>query len=188
MKTIEVLGTKREKVGKIDAKKMRREKLIPCVMYHKDGNVFFSLPELQAKELIRTEDTYLVKMTVDGNTYNSIIREVQFHPVFDYILHMDFLAVEEGKSVDLELPLKLQGTSKGVLAGGVLVQKMRRVKVRGEYTKLPEKVYADISHLDLGKSLKIKEVPQEGFLILNAKEIPVASVEIPRALRQQQGK
>ncbi len=186
MKSIEVQGELRSNVGKVSAKAARKNGKVPAVLYTTEGPIHLELPILTAQKLVRTQDVYLVQLRLGDKQYASVIREVQYHPVYDYILHMDFLAVNNEKPIVIELPLKLTGTAKGVLAGGVLVQKMRKLKVRGIPAQLPEYVSADVSDLELGKSLKIKDIKPEGFHIMNSKEIPVASVTIPRSLRVQQ--
>lgn len=186
MKSIEVQGELRSNVGKVSAKAARKNGKVPAVVYTTEGPVHFELPILSAQKLVRTQDVYLVQLQLGDKQYPCVIREVQYHSVYDYILHMDFLAVNDQKAIVIELPLKIVGTAKGVLAGGVLVQKMRKLKVRGIPTQLPEFVSADVSDLELGKSLKIKDIKSEGFDIMNNKDIPVASVTIPRSLRVQQ--
>ncbi len=188
MKSIEVQGELRSNVGKVSAKAARKNGKVPAVIYTTEGPIHFELPILTAQKLVRTQDVYLVQLQLGDRQYPCVIREVQYHSVYDYILHMDFLAVNDEKAIIIELPLKLVGTAKGVLAGGVLVQKMRKLKVRGIPTKLPEFISADVSELELGKSLKIKEMKLDGFDIMNSKDIPVASVTVPRSLRVQQGK
>ncbi len=184
MKTIEVQGSLRQNLGKIDAKNLRKQGIIPCVLYHPDGNIHFTLLELEALKVIRSQDTYLVKLTIGDKLYNAVVRESQFHPVHDYLLHMDFLNVAEDRKVTVQIPLKTTGTSVGVLAGGVLVQKMRLVKVKGIFTSIPDAVYVDVSKLDLGKSLRVKDIETDNFIILNNKDIPVASIDIPRSLKK----
>jgi len=185
MKSIEVQGELRSNVGKVSAKAARKKGKIPAVIYSNEGSIHIELPILTAQKLVRTQDVYLVQLTLGDKQYPCVIREVQYHPVYDYILHMDFLAVSNEKPIVIELPLKLVGNAKGVLAGGVLVQKMRKLKVRGIPNQLPEFISADVSELELGKSLKIKDIKAEGFDIMNNKDIPVASVTIPRSLRVQ---
>jgi|YNPMSStandDraft_2_1061718.scaffolds.fasta_scaffold10403_2 large subunit ribosomal protein L25 len=185
MKSIEVQGELRSIVGKVSAKAARKKGKIPAVIYSNEGPIHIELPILTAQKLVRTQDVYLVQLTLGDKQYPCVIREVQYHPVYDYILHMDFLAVSNEKPIVIELPLKLVGNAKGVLAGGVLVQKMRKLKVRGIPNQLPEFISADVSELELGKSLKIKDIKAEGFDIMNNKDIPVASVTIPRSLRVQ---
>jgi len=185
MKSIEVQGELRSNVGKVSTKAARKKGKIPAVIYSNEGPIHIELPILTAQKLVRTQDVYLVQLTLGDKQYPCVIREVQYHPVYDYILHMDFLAVSNEKPIVIELPLKLVGNAKGVLAGGVLVQKMRKLKVRGIPNQLPEFISADVSELELGKSLKIKDIKAEGFDIMNNKDIPVASVTIPRSLRVQ---
>jgi len=187
MKSIEVQGELRSNVGKVSAKAARKNGKVPAVVYTTNGPLHFELPILTAQKLVRTQDVYLVQLQLGDKQYPCVIREVQYHSVYDYILHMDFLSVNDEKAIVIELPLKLVGTAKGVLAGGVLVQKMRKLKVRGIPKHLPEYVSADVSNLELGKSLKIKDIKLDGFHIMNSKEIPIASVTIPRSLRVQQG-
>ncbi len=186
MKSIEVKGELRISVGKVSAKAARKNGKVPSVMYTADGPVHFELPILTAQKLVRTQDVYLVQLQLGDKQYSCVIREVQYHHVYYYIHHMDFLAVNDQKAIIIELPLRLVGTAKGVMAGGVLVQKIRKLKVRGIPSFLPDYISVDVSNLELGKSLKVKDINAQGFDIMNNKDIPVASVTVPRSLRVQQ--
>lgn len=189
MNTIEIQATLRSKVGKVSTKATRKNGKVPAVLYTKDVNIPIELDNQTALKLVRTQDVYLVQLTLGDKQYSCVIREVQYHPIYDYILHMDFLVVNETQPIVIELPLVLTGSAKGVQEGGVLVQKMRKLKVRGIPFSLPAQITADVSDLDLGKSLKIKDIKTDGYHILNNKEIPIASITIPRSVRlQQQGK
>jgi len=189
MKTITLEGAIRHTLGKSAVKQLRKTGYVPCALYD-DGQhvVHFSLPEKELRKAIYTPDTLLIVLSLDGKNYNAIIREVQFQAVHDNIEHVDFVLVRDDKPVTAEMPVKLVGTSPGVLAGGKLVQKMRKMRIRGNYTKFPDYVTIDVSGLKLGRSLKIRELTFPDFTVLNSPDVPVASIEIPRALRQEMGR
>lgn len=189
MKRFELKAQKREEMGSAANRRLRREGLVPCVIYTKnDGAVNIKAESNTLDKLIYTPETHLVDIDVEGKKYTAVIREQQFHQIHDYTLHIDFVEVDEKRPVMVELPIKLKGTSPGMLEGGKLVQKLRRMKVKGIYNKLPEFIMVDISHLKLGRSMKVGEVKLSGFEANMPLNIPVATIEIPRALRQTYAK
>ncbi len=184
MKTIELKATRREKVGKIATRALRKAGMVPCALYANGEAISLSLPEKEVNKVLYTPDTYLIKLDVNGIVYNAIVQEAQFHPVHEYTMHVDFLKVTEEKPIIVKLPVKLVGSSAGVAIGGKLVQKLRKMTVKGIYTQLPDQVEVDVTPLKLGKSLITGNVPLTGFSLAMRKDVAVASVEIPRALRQ----
>lgn len=185
MKTMSISGERRTEFGKTKVKHYRSQELVPCSLYNEGTAHHFTLPVKEALKAIYTPDTYLLHISVDGVTYKAIIESTQFHPVFDYLQHIEFKQVHDDKVIQVELPVVLTGTAAGALAGGKLVQKMRRMRVRGKANSLPENIEIDISHLRLGRSLKVRELTFEGFIIAMAPDVPVATVEITRQLRQE---
>ncbi len=186
MKTVDIKAVAREGVGKAATKKVRREGMIPATVYGLGDPENVSVDYQVIKKLLHSPETFIVNLDKDGAVTSSIIRETQFHPVTDSILHVDFLRVDEVNPVEVQLPIRLVGTSKGVLAGGKLVPLSRRVKVRGIVTQLPEFVDVDITNLELGQTITVAGAGIEGLDITSPASMGVAIVDIPRAVRQAQ--
>jgi large subunit ribosomal protein L25 len=185
MNIINLNGTPRTELGKERVKQYRKEELVPCSLYGGGESIHFTISLRELKPIVYTAEVFLIDLTVNNSTHKCIIQGLQFHPVFDNLLHVEFVKVSEDKPIQVELPIKLTGTAEGVLAGGKLVQKTRLLRVRGLYKKLPASVEIDISGLRLGRSLKVGDLNFENFIVAMAKDVPIASIEIPRALRQQ---
>lgn len=184
MQTVQFTGTARAAVGKKATKAIRNEGGIPCVIYGGEENVHFSTVHNDVKGMIYTPDFKVAEITVDGATYKCIIKEVQFHPVTEVIRHIDFLKLDEGKSVILEVPVRFKGVSPGVKSGGSLQQSLRRVKIKTTPENMVDELYGDISTLELGQAIRVRDLDlPEGVQLMNAPAIPVASVVVPRALR-----
>ena len=184
MNTIAFTADTRGGVGKKAAKAVRVEGKIPCIMYGGDTNITFSTNHKSVKNLIYTPDFKLAEITLDGAVHKCILKDIQFHPVTESILHMDFLKLEDGRPFKLEVPVRFKGVSPGVKAGGKLQQTLRRVKIKTTPELIVDSLYADISTLKLGNSARVRdlEVP-EGIEVMNSPSIPVVSVEVPRALK-----
>ncbi|RMF27211.1 MAG: 50S ribosomal protein L25 [Bacteroidetes bacterium] len=184
MNTVAIKSRPRPKLGTKIARQSRREGLIPCVLYGGEDIIHFNTTYNEIRDLVYTPDFKIAEVEVEGKTYRCIIKEVQFHPVKENILHIDFLQLIEGRPVKVELPVHCKGNSPGVRAGGKLIQKMRRVKVKATPENLVEELELDISNLNLGQSIRVRDITvPEGVEILSAPGTPVASVEVPRALR-----
>lgn len=183
MTSLQLEGTKRTDTGKAAAKQLRDNDQVLCNLYGGEDNVSFSAPLNAFNALVYSPDFFTVEVTVDGKTYNTIIKEIQFHPVTDRIQHVDFLELVPGKPVIANIPIALKGLAMGVRNGGKLVQKMRTLKVKATPDKLVEKIELNVEKLRLGKSLKVKDIIADGLEVMVSASIPVASVEIPRALR-----
>jgi large subunit ribosomal protein L25 len=183
MKTIEVTGTKRVGLGKSANKKIRRENLVPGTLYGHGQPENISLDLLSVNKAIHTPETYIVSLNIDGTSVPAIIRETQFHPVTDNVLHVDFFRLTDTNAIEIDLPIKLVGTSKGVLAGGKLVPLMRRIKVKGIPKDLPDMIEVDITNLDLGKTIRVNEVDPKGIEITSPGAAGIAIIEIPRSVR-----
>ena len=183
MKEAKLFGIKREDLGKGASGRLRREGVIPCIITRKEGNVNFSSFINDFRDIIYTPETYLVNVTVEGETYRTIVKETQFNPLSDEVMHVDFLEVKDDVTVSCELPITVTGTSPGVQAGGKLVTKMRKVKVKGLIPNLPDRIPVSIEGLALGRSVKIKDISVANVEILNSPALPVATIDIPRALK-----
>ncbi len=186
MKSVEIIGFKRANLGKKEAKAVREEGMVPCVMYGGAEQVHFAVPTFLFRDLIYTPEARMVDLNVEGKMYKAILQDAQFHPVNEVLLHADFLELNQSKEVKMEIPVRLVGTSVGVTKGGKISVRMRKLKVQALPANMPEFVDVDITTLDLGKSVKVSAIPQEGFRILNPGSNPVVSVVIPRALKGKQ--
>lgn len=174
----------RTNVGKTATKAVRAAEQIPCVLYGGKEVLHFSTTLNDIRHLIYTPDFKVAEITLEGKTHRCIVKEIQFHPVTDAITHVDFLQLVDGQSVKVDLPVRFTGTSPGVKSGGKLLQKIRRVRVKVTPEALVDQVTIDISGLDLGQSIRVRDIKTpKGMEILNSPGIPVATVEVPRALR-----
>lgn len=180
MKSIALQGNKRADRGTTDAKALRNAEKIPAVLYGGKENTHFTVNEIQFGKIINSPNVYFVNLDVDGSTHRAIIKDVQFHPVTDRVLHIDFLEVEEGKAITVNLPIKLTGASKGVLAGGKLRVVTRRLKVRGLAEALPEFITIDITPLKIGQSIKVENISVDGLTLLDAANAVVVAVKRSR--------
>jgi len=189
MKTIALKGAPRTELGKKSTKALRNANLVPCVLYGGEQNAHFSVSPKELRDLIYTDEFRVASVEVDGKTYSAIIKEVEFHPVTDRIMHVDLLELVEGQAVKAEIPLRLVGAAKGVRVGGVLMQKIRKVKIQTTPDKLSAVINVNVDELELGKSIRIRDIQvEEGIEIINNGGIPIASVEIPRALRSAESR
>lgn len=181
MQVFELKGELRTDLGKKATKVLREEKKVPCVLYGGKENIHFSVVEKDLSKLVYTPFVYIVKIMIDGNAYEAVMREIQFHPVTDRILHIDFYHIFAEKPVIIEVPVKLKGFAEGVQAGGKLVQVIRKLKVKALPANLPGEVKLDVTSLGLGKSIKVKELSFDNFEVVNAKEVVIAQVKVTRA-------
>jgi len=168
----------------VKAKVSRQEGKIPAVMYGMDVQEHFTVLHNDVKKLIFTPDFRIGEVSIDGAKHKCIVRDIQWHPVTDQISHIDFLALKDGQKVKVEIPVKFKGVSPGVKEGGALVSTMRRVKVKLDPKNLIDELFVDISELELGGAVRVRdmEVP-EGVEVLVNEAVPLATVEIPRALK-----
>ena len=183
MKSLTLQGTKRTDVGKKDANRLRREGNVVCNLYGGTDSLSFYAPYLAFQHIVYSPDFFTVNVEVGGKSVNTIIKEIQFHPVSDRIVHIDFLELVPGKKIFAEIPVELVGQAEGVKAGGKLVQKVRKVKVKVDPEHLVDKITVNVESLKLGKSIKIKEIEAGELEILTSGNIPLATVDIPRALK-----
>jgi len=167
METVELKGVLRKEVGKKFSRKLREEEKVPCVIYGGENVKHFSVPEKDVKSIIYTQEAYLLKINLDGGAYNAILQDIQFHPVTDRIIHMDFIEISEDKPVTVTLPVKLTGDSSGIKEGGRLRLKRRSLRVKGYPKDLPDYLEIDITNLKIGQSIKIGELSYENLEILD---------------------
>lgn len=180
MKKVSLSGSPRENVGKKDASRVRAEGKIPCVLYGGDDQKHFSINYIEFNKYIYTPDVYIYELDLNGTKVNAIIRDIQFHPVTDATIHVDFLELVEGKSVRMELPLKLTGNPIGVRNGGRLLANFRRVNIKGIPADLPEAVVVDISNLRIGQFIRISDLKLPSATILHNPNNVVVGVKMAR--------
>ncbi len=184
MDIVTVKGEKRSNAGTKFARADRRAGLIPCVLYGNDKNTHFTTIQKEVKSLIYTPEFKIAEIDIDGEVQKCILKDVQFHPVTDEIMHIDFLRLTDGHPVKVEIPVRFKGVSPGVKAGGKLMQSVRRIKIKTTPEKLVNELFLDISELQLGAAVRVRDIePVDGIEILNAPSTPVAFVEVPRALK-----
>jgi len=183
MKTFDLKGTVRTDLGKKATKAERTVDNVPCVLYGVAENVHFTTTVSEIRKLVYSPEVFVVNLEIGGIVTKAIMKALQFHPVTDKVLHMDFLAISEDKPVVVNLPVKLEGLAEGVKAGGKLALEMRNLKVKGLYTQIPENIVIDVTELGLGKSIQVAKVSVPNLEILNAKNAVVAQVKLTRAAR-----
>ena len=184
MEVMSLNASLRAGTGKKAAKATRKENRVPCVLYGGDEVQHFSLAPLDLRSLVYTPKFKVVEINLEGKTYRCILKNVQFHPVTDQIYHIDFLRLIEDHPIKIEIPISFEGVAIGIKSGGKLIKKMRKVKIKTVPEHLIDKIVLDTTAMALGTSQRIKDlIVKEEIEILNNGNIPVASIEIPRALR-----
>lgn len=181
MKSITIKGQERENVGKKATKAVRDAGMVPCVIYGGTTPVHFAAEEKAFKGLVYTPNAHTVVVDLNGKTYNAVLQDIQFHPISDKILHIDFFQLNEAKEIIMEVPVKVTGTSPGVLLGGDLRLNQRRLKVKALPKNLPDFVEANISELQMGNKLYVTKLPTPNFKLMHPDNTVVAQVKISRA-------
>ena len=181
MKSITIKGSERENVGKKATKAVRDAGMVPCVIYGGNQPVHFVADERAFKDLVYTPNAHTVVVELNGTSYNVIMQDIQFHPVSDKILHIDFFQLSDDKEIIMEVPVKVTGTSPGVLLGGVLRLNQRRLKVKALPKNLPDFVEASISELQMGNKLYVTKLATNNFKLMHPDNTVVCQVKISRA-------
>ncbi len=182
MKTLEIIGYKRANLGKAESSRLRNEGNVPCVLYGGKEQIHFYAPMILFRSLVYTDEAHFVHLNIEGLEFQAILQDIQFHPVSEVILHADFLELLEGKPVKMDIPVRLAGESPGVEKGGNLMHKRRKLKILALPNDMPEFISVDISALDFGKAIKVGEVVEENFTLLDTPIASIAVVETPREL------
>lgn len=181
MKSITINGSQRESVGKVATKALRNAGMVPCVVYGGDKPVHFSAPELSFKNLIYTPDVHTVVIALeDGTKVNAILQDIQFHPVTDRILHMDFYQIYDDKEVMMEIPVRITGNSRGVRNGGVLRVVTRKLRVKALPANLPDFIEADITEMKIGEKMYVTKVKSDKFIIQHDDNTVICQVRTSR--------
>ena len=193
MKSIEIKGSLRTETGKKATHSLRQNNGVPCVLYgmQKDENgnqvaTHFTVTVDGLRKLVYTPHIYVVDLNIDGKIVNAIMKDIQFHPVTDAILHVDFLQINEENPIVMEVPVQLEGLAEGVKAGGKLALQIRKLKVKALYNLIPERLVVNVTNLGLGKTIKVGELNYEGLTVRTAKEAVVCAVKLTRAARGAQ--
>ena len=188
MKEINVSGKKREATGKKASKLLRKEGLVPCNLYGEDKNekglpvaLSFTAPMTELRKAVYTPHVYVVNLNIDGKEHKAIMKELQFHPTTDALLHADFYEVNATKAITVGIPVKLNGLAQGVRDGGKLNLSIRKIDVRATYDKIPEQLEIDVTNLALGKAIKVGDLHFEGLELATPAQVVVCSVKETRA-------
>ena len=184
MNSIAISGSPRENVGKRDAKELRYQGKVPAVLYGGTQQFHFAVEKTALKDLIYSADVMFVDLDVAGSKVQAILQDAQFHPLTEEIIHVDFFQLDQNKPLVMQIPVKLTGTSPGVKMGGKLVQKLRKLRVRALTKDMPQYVEVSIEPLEVGKSVRVRDLKFDKFEITNTPEDTIVSVTTSRALRQ----
>ncbi|MCJ7821158.1 MAG: 50S ribosomal protein L25/general stress protein Ctc, partial [Bacteroidales bacterium] len=186
MKTIEIKAISRSNFGKKETNSLRAKDNVPCVMYGGKENLHFYAHENEFRSMIYTPDVHLISLQIDGKSYNAILKDLQFHPVSDKLLHIDFIQVSDDKPVLIDIPIKLSGVSPGEKAGGRLKIHRRSLRVKGLTRDFPEHLDIDISNLEIGQSLKIGDLSYDNLLIMENKKSMIVAVATSRVVQKEE--
>lgn len=188
MKSIDIKGTLRTETGKKATKQIRKDGSVPCNLYgEKRGEnglpeaLSFTVTAAGLRNLVYTPEIYSVNLDIDGKQYTAVMRELQFHPVTDQLLHVDFYEITAEKPIVMEVPIKLNGLAEGVRAGGKLAANVRKLKVRAPYTQIPERLDIDVTSLGLGKTIKAGELQFDGLELVTSPSVVVCQVKMTRS-------
>lgn len=188
MKSINVKGTARTATGKKATRDLRKSGGVPCNLYGENKNengesiaMSFATTQEELRKLVYSPDIYSVNLTIDGKECKAVMKELQFHPVTDQLLHVDFYEITEEKPIVMEVPIQMTGLAEGVKAGGKLAASVRKLKVRAPYTAIPEKLIIDVTNLALGKTIKVGELSFEGLEMVTSPSVVVCQVKMTRS-------
>ncbi len=182
MKSFSINGTKRAAQTKQEAKQLRAQGMVPCVLYGGKEQIHFSAPVLAFKGLVYSPNVHTVDLNIDGNTYHAIMKDLQFHAVSDALIHIDFLELNPSKKVTIYLPVRVTGNAVGVRAGGQLVTKMRKVKICALVKDLPDFVSVSIDNLEIGDSIRVRDISLPGVEMLDSPNNVITAVKTTRAV------
>jgi large subunit ribosomal protein L25 len=186
MKTITIEGQLRTGFGKAATRELRSQELVPGVIYGGAQEINFSAPAAAFRTLVYTPSFQIAEVSIDGKTYRTILKDLQFDKINDHLIHIDLLELVEDKKVIADIPLKFVGTSKGVKDGGKLITKMKSLKVKTYPKHLKEQIEVSIDELELNGNIRVEDVKEANYEILNSPRIPIASVVLTRQLKQEE--
>ncbi|SDE23903.1 50S ribosomal protein L25/general stress protein Ctc [Riemerella columbipharyngis] len=180
MKSITIQGKKRESVGKKSTKALRDAELVPCVVYGGSEPLHFSTEEKSFKNLVYTPDAHTVSLEVDGQTISAVLQDIQFDPITDRILHADFYQLSADKPVIMEVPVRLTGRARGVVAGGALRQSFRKLKVKALPANLPDEIVIDVTKLRIGNKTYVGDIKSNDYTFMHPDNAVVVAVKMSR--------
>src|SRR5258708_3143144 len=183
MKTVEIIGYRRANLGKNDSQKVREEGNVPCVLYGGDNQIHFHSPVILFRDLVYTNEAHFVHLNIEGEECQAIMQEVQFHPVSEIILHVDFLRISDERKIKMDIPTRLVGQAPGVEKGGLLVRKRASLKVYALPKDMPDHIDIDCSELDFHHAIKVGDMKIANLEFLDPKAAAIAAVEVPRAAK-----
>jgi large subunit ribosomal protein L25 len=186
MKTVSMSGSLRENVGKKDAKQLRAQDLIPCVLYGGKEQLHFTLKELELLKIVETNEVCFLDLEIGEKKYPAILQDIQYHPVTDKPLHVDFLEIVEGKEIKMEIPVKLTGASVGVLKGGRLIKRLRKLVLKALPENMPENITIDISKLDIMDVVKVQDIEIENVKVLSVPTELIVGVKTARTIVEEE--
>ena len=188
MKEISLKGQKRAATGKKATKQMRKEGLVPCNLYGeardengKPQSLAFAVAATDLRKVIYTPHVYVINLDIDGEHHTAVMKELQFHPTTDAVLHIDFYEINEAKPLTIGIPVHLVGLAQGIRDGGRMNLSIRKIEVTAPYQQIPEQLDVDVTHLQIGKSIKVGELSYEGLEFATSKEVVVCSIKMTRA-------
>lgn len=191
MKEIKVTGKKRSDIGKKASKLLRKEGLVPCNLYGeaKGENglpvaMSFTATDAELRKIVYTPYVYVIKLVIDGEEHTAIMKELQFHPVTDALLHVDFYEITEEKPIVIGIPVRLNGLAQGIRDGGRMNLSVRKINVKAKYQDIPEYLDIDVTDLTIGKSIKVGNLSFEGLELVTSKEVVVCSIKATRKSQQ----
>jgi large subunit ribosomal protein L25 len=183
MKTIEIIGYRRANLGKTDSQKIREEGNVPCVLYGGNDQIHFYSPVILFRDIVYTNEAHFVHLNIEGEECQAIMQEIQFHPVSEIILHVDFLRITDARKIKMDIPVRLVGQAPGVAKGGALVRKRASLKIYGFAKDMPDHIDVDCSSLDFHHAVKVGDMKIANLEFLDPKMAAIASVEVPRAAK-----
>lgn len=180
MKTLVINGTPRTDISKQEVKTLREGERVPCVLYGGEKQVHFSVAMLDFRDLIYTPEVHMVKLHVDGQEYDAILKDVQFHAITDKLQHVDFVQVFPDKAITMSVPMRMTGASEGVKQGGKLVAKLRRLSLKALPAQMPDSIVVDITNLKIGGNIKVRDISVDGVTLLDSPNNVVVTVRMTR--------
>ncbi len=187
MKTVVIKGQKRETVGKKEAKKLRAQQIVPAVLYGGEEPIHFAVPFSELRHLVYTPSVFLIDLDIDGTIYPAMMQDIQWHPVEEQVLHVDFLKITDDKPIKIDVPVAVSGLAKGIKQGGKLSKNLRRLKVKALAKDLPDTIDIDVTDVALGQSIKVADINIDNVEILDTKSNVIVAVTITRAAKSAGG-
>jgi len=185
MKSLAITGTRRAAQSKQETRQLRAEGKIPCVLYGGAEQIHFSTPVLSLRSLVYSPDVYIVDLDVDGSHHKAVMREIQFHPINDKLLHIDFLEVRDDKKVTIDVPVRLKGSAAGVRAGGQQLHKLKKLKISALPANLPDVFELTVDDMEIGDAVRVRDMKMEGVEFLDIPSNTIVAVKTARAVVEE---